>query len=121
MARKSRKSLVRLADKYFSLYIRKRDKFCVTCGSKDNLQCGHLFSRVSYTTRWDEDNAYCQCAGCNMRHEYDFEPLRRYAELKLGKEKYSELYNKFKTVGKVSNGDLEMIIEHYKSKSQEIG
>ena len=70
-----RKRLVKKLDKVFSQYIRFRDQRCVTCGSRENLQCGHLFSRTAYSTRWHPRNAFCQCSSCNLRHEHDPYPL----------------------------------------------
>ena len=56
------------ADKYFSLFIRERDKDkgCVTCGKfTDNKDCGHFLSRRFESTRFDEKNAHGQCQKCN--------------------------------------------------------
>jgi hypothetical protein len=82
----SRKAVVKRADDAFSAYIKARDGHCVVCGATTYLQCGHLFSRVAYSTRWNEANAFCQCRGCNMRHKYDFEPLRKAAVRRLGED-----------------------------------
>jgi len=75
----NRRSAVRATDKAFSDYIRARDGWrCVVCGRTreiTSIQCGHFFSRIGYSTRWDENNAVAQCAACNMRHEYDPWPL----------------------------------------------
>lgn len=115
-----RKKLVNKLDKVFSQYIRMRDGVCVVCGTKDNLQCGHLYSRIAYSTRWDEDNAFAQCRNCNMRHEYDFEPLRKYAEMKHGKKKLKKIYIKYKTPVKLSNNDLQDLIKYYQNKLKEV-
>lgn len=111
-----RSTLVKRADKAFSEYIRERDGYqCFTCGlvgaEKDGvMQCGHLFTRVSHSTRWDELNSHCQCRGCNMLHEHD--PHRytsRFIE-KYGLMKYEELYAKHKQTGtKFSNADLLLL------------
>ncbi len=66
------------ADKWFSLYIRKRDAIkygdgenvpCVTCGKWDswkNMDCGHFITRNYQATRYNEKNSSCQCKRCNM-------------------------------------------------------
>jgi hypothetical protein len=62
------------ADRWFSEFIRLRDAGpdgrvkCVTCSHTDHwryLQCGHLVTRGHQSTRFDEQNASCQCRGCN--------------------------------------------------------
>lgn len=118
--RNRRKALVREADRVFSEYIRLLDGRCVTCGSVDRLQCGHLFSRTSYSTRWDERNAYTQCASCNLRHEYDPGPLTSYFLSIYSKEDYDRLHEKYRTVKKFTEDDLMAIIEKNKKQIEEI-
>ncbi len=72
---KERKVAIRFADKWFSLFIRARDKFCYTCGTRRNLECGHLFPRTFLGTRWHEAAAFAQCHNCNSLHESDTEPF----------------------------------------------
>jgi len=56
----------READKLFSLIIRSPG-FCTECGTTENLQCAHGFSRRYRSIRWNEANAFCLCRGCHMR------------------------------------------------------
>ena len=70
MPKSDRQKAVAYADKWMSQYIRLRDKRCYICGSRENLQCGHLITRSKYSTRWDESNCRAQCRSCNLRHEY---------------------------------------------------
>lgn len=111
-----RMKLVKKADTYFSLYIRQRDGHCVTCGTKENLQCGHLFSRNAYSTRWDEKNAFGQCGSCNLSHEHDPYPLTKYFLTLFGEEEYDRLHAKHRQAVKFSNADLEALAQKYKSK-----
>ena len=113
----TRKQAVKAADKAFSEYIRKRDGYCVTCGSKDRLQCGHLFSRVAYSTRWSWDNAFCQCAKCNMIHEYDPAPLTLYFLRNFGQVHYEDLHKLHKTPMKFKTYQIEEIARFYKEKT----
>lgn len=111
----SRKSLVIKLDKLFSLYIRNRDNnTCVVCGSTERPTCGHLFSRINYSTRWDEENCYCQCVGCNLRHEMSFEPFRRIVEARLGRIKYDALFQRHIKIRKFPDWELMDLIEKYK-------
>ena len=38
------------------------------------------------------DNAAAQCRNCNMRHEYDWEPMRAAYVAKYGQEQYDKVY-----------------------------
>lgn len=92
-----------------SLYVRKRDKRCVTCGSHSNLQAGHLFSRVAYNTRWNDLNVFAQCAGCNLSHEYNTFPLTNYFLNQFGQGLYQEMYRDWHAVKKFTNKELESL------------
>lgn len=112
----SRKKLVKELDKWFSLYIRKRDKYCVLCGTTENLTCGHLFSRVAYSTRWDETNAFGQCAGCNMRHEHDPARFHIWFINKYGKDKFESLHWQYNRPMKTTNETLIMSAIYFKQQ-----
>lgn len=105
----TRKKAVLAADKAFSLMIRNRDRRCVVCGSTERLTCGHLFSRAHYSTRWDPENAFCQCAPCNFRHEFDPGPLTLYYLSLYGAAKYSALHARFSRPAKLSVEDIREI------------
>lgn len=110
----ARKSLVKELDRVFSLFIRARDKRCVTCGTSENLTCGHLFSRVAYSTRWNEDNCACQCAGCNLRHEHDPYVFHRWFIRKYNQEYWDLLHAKYNTPRKFTDAELQAMIQKYK-------
>jgi len=125
MKRKTKQSLMRIQkkklDKLFSEYIRLRDKnTCVLCGSTERSQCGHLFSRVALNTRWDEENSYCQCSGCNLRHEHDSYPYNNWFIEKFGKEKWDEMHRKWNTIRQWSLQELEDKIAEIKLKIAEL-
>lgn len=118
---KERKKLVKKLDTAFSLYIRTRDKFiCQTCGKTRPeviIQCGHLFSRQSYSTRWDERNAFAQCASCNFYHEADFEPLRQAFLRKYDQDIYDSVYRAYRQTKKFIDADLVGFIDYFKEKT----
>lgn len=87
-----RKRLIKQLDEVCSLYVRKRDGRCVTCGSIDQPQCGHLVSRACYALRWDERNVHQQCAGCNLRHEFRPEIYTAWYIAEYGLPEYEKLY-----------------------------
>jgi len=90
-----RTSLVKKIDTIHSKLIRlKGGNRCVVCGSTDRPTCGHLFSRDTYSTRWDthdEGNAYVQCWGCNYSHEYNPAPFTAWYIRKYGLDSYEKL------------------------------
>lgn len=119
-----RQKLVKRLDDVFSLYIRERDGYrCVVCGAKRPLhviQCGHLFSRISHSTRWDELNAHAQCSGCNRYHEECFEPYRQVWVRLHSQEEYDLLYIKYRKTTKFTNADLRILIQEYRKKIKEL-
>lgn len=113
----TRKSLVKAADRAFSRYIVARDKRCVTCGRRVNLQCGHLFSRTAYSTRWNPMNAACQCAGCNINHEGDPLPLTDYMVATWGREKIDELHALYHQPFKYKDYQLVELARYFTAKA----
>lgn len=122
MAKKkpSRSHLVKKLDTVFSQYIRRRYATndiaeCVTCGKRDHwkkMDAGHFMSRKHYSTRWDEDNVQVQCKSCNL---YNQGEQYKYS-IFLGDQKSEELYMKSKQTVKISNFELEELIELYQQK-----
>lgn len=87
-----KKQAIAEADKWFSLYIRERDKACVLAGDcAGPLQCGHLFPRSRYATRWSPEAAFCQCERHNNLHEENPEPFKAWFIANYGREKYDIL------------------------------
>jgi hypothetical protein len=135
MRKITRKGLIRKLDKLVAETVIKRDGKCVVCGSNQKLTCGHLFSRVAYSTRWDLDNCYTQCLSCNFKHEYDPYPLIEYAKgqhdtitklvggefVHVGKYKsgdvwLAELHLKYVTPHKFKDFELEHLLEVFERK-----
>lgn len=117
----TRSKLVKKLDVVFSKYIRLSSAdsrgmcTCVTCGRQyhwKNIQAGHFMSRKHYSTRWDENNVFAQCCGCNM-----FKQGEQYKySLFLGSELANDLYLKSKELKKFSTTDLEQMIDEYTTK-----
>jgi hypothetical protein len=96
-------------DKKMSIYIRKRDRRCVVCGSTENLNNGHYISRVYFMIRWDDRNCNTQCASCNVIHEYDPEPYRQWMKERYGEHLIQELTELAHCGLKLSRDDLYSI------------
>lgn len=116
----TRTAAIKFTDKWFSLYIREKGHYvCFTCGktaSRDDaiMSCGHLFSRVSFSTRWDEANAECQCTGCNMFHEHNPHRFTVAYITKYGVQKYELLNIKHTKPFKITTSEIILLGEHYK-------
>lgn len=119
----TRKTLVKKLDVIVSKYIRARDKYCVVCGSNERLTNGHVFSRVSYSLRWDirrNGNCHTQCWGCNYRHEFDPYPYMDWYMNNFGKDKLDQLHINWKQPKKFKNFDLEDLYDEINKKYQEL-
>lgn len=120
--KKTRGQVVKLLDKVFSEYIRRRYAKnniteCFTCGKQDHwkkLQCGHFQSRKHYSTRWDEVNCQVQCSGCNVFKCGEQFIFGQNLDAKFGEGTASGLQQKAKKLIKLSTNDLELLISHYK-------
>lgn len=79
------------ADNIFSKWILKRDKCCITCGTRRQGTNSHLFKRGRQSTRFNEFNNNRQCEPCNNLHNTNQEPYKNWFIAKHGEEKYNEL------------------------------
>ena len=118
--KRGRKALITKLDKIFSKYIRARDIKCVVCGSEDHLQCGHLLSRINYSTRWDEKNANCQCGHCNIIHNNNPGPYMLWFIETYGKKELHKLTKQYNEKIKYKNSDIKELIEVYTKKLAEL-
>ena len=88
-------------DKLVSQIVRDRGA-CQNCGSKNNLQAAHIFSRTYNNTRWDLDNLICLCASCHFFFHKN--PLE-FAHW-IGEEKYQLLKESRNQITKYTIDDL---------------
>jgi len=121
----TRKLAVIAADKYFSLYIRAKSyiehgALCVFCNKSPIGHCFHFFSRVAYSTRWDELNCVASCRGCNMRMEYEAYPFYKWFIDEHGQFALDQLNRKHHTITKFSTADIQDIADKYKKLYEEL-
>jgi hypothetical protein len=116
MRKITRKGLVKALDTIVSLIVRARDKRCVTCGSTEKLQCGHLITRSKYKVRWNLINCNTQCASCNLSHEYNPHPYTEWFITTKGLQTYKELIRESNNDGmRFTDLDLKNRLEYLKN------
>ena len=101
------------ADAVFSKWIRARDKRCVTCSSKNNLQAGHYVSRSVNQLRFNEYTVHSQCVGCNVFKYGHMDEYARFMIKKYGADILDTLAKEKVKLKRWSIAELEEIIEKY--------
>ena len=66
MKKPTKTTLRNKLDTLFSKIIRTRDKRCMRCGKRENIQCAHVMSRDHLAGRWNELNALALCPDCHI-------------------------------------------------------
>ena len=111
----SRRWLVAELDRLVSLFVRGRDRRCVTCGSRRNLQCSHFYSRRHLGVRFDLRNCHAMCGACNRRHNSDPEPYLAFMLERYGPDVVEELGRVRDGLRKVSDEELRRLFGEYKA------
>lgn len=119
-AKKARGKAIASADKWFSLYIRARDRRSVTSNATQRLTCSHLFPRRYLSTRWDETNAFCQTDGENLYHNQDSGQLTLHFLNLYGEEAYRELYRRARSNTKFTTEEIERIAAYWKMRYEQL-
>ena len=109
-------TLIKKADRIFSLFIRNRDAVdlqgrCCTCGSLGN-QAGHFIKRTHKKIRWHPQNVHTQCCKCNLFLDGNEAEYSRFIINKYGLETFNWLLSQ-KGTYKVTREEVEKVIEAY--------
>lgn len=112
MARRTPRSVKRSCDKLFSELIRSRGR-CERCGSKNYLQCAHIYSRKFGSVRFDEENALCLCAKC---HRWGHDNPLEFARFVEKKRVYDRLVKKKNKIVKRKLADWLELEQEIKAK-----
>lgn len=116
--------LKKKADKYWSIYVRRRDADdkgyadCITCGKTyhwKKIQCGHFVKRSVSLLRYDEENTNAQCVGCNMFKHGEQYAYSKALDKKYGAGTADKLWEQRFTTHKFKTHELESIIEDAKT------
>ena len=123
---KTVQQLIKIAQRYFNKYIRKRDlnKPCINCGKYGKLQAGHYYPTSTHSgLRFNEDNVHGECLHCNyfnsQSHAYGYQVniqkrigSKRFEKLMLSAGHYKRYPRKW------TRFELIDIIEKYKTLSE---
>ena len=85
------------------------------------MQWAHLLTAAAESTRWNLYNCAVQCAGCNMRHEYDPSPMTLWFIKKYGATAYELLAAVHHKPAHYKTADLVEIGERFLNLNKEIG
>ena len=124
-----RKTLIKKLDAAFSQYIRWRDADadglvkCISCDTKKHvkqMQCGHLFSRRHYATRWHEKNCAGQCYGCNIGDQGRQWVMAKEIDKKHGEGTAEKMHQRSQDSRKYTNEELIQLTKYYKQKADDM-
>ena len=120
---KSIKQLEKIADRWFSLYIRllyanKEGMVkCATCPKVEHykkMDCGHFQSRRFKSTRYDKRNCSPQCTYCNRYQQGEQYKLGQWLK-RFGENNPEWMETLARKICKRTAGDLFLIIEENKN------
>jgi len=130
LSARSRSGAEKLADKWFSLYIRLRDSDwkgivkCITCPNRDHfkskkINCGHFISRAAKSTRWHVLNANGQCTTCNLYKSGNQYEHGKQLDIKHGKGTADQMAALSRATQKFNTSDLLDIAEKFRKLALE--
>jgi hypothetical protein len=123
-SKRERPILIAKLDRVFSRFIRLKDADhemarCVTCGLVAHwreMQNGHYISRRKMSTRWDEMNCHVQCPHCNETLGGNLDKYAEYLLNTYGPAATFSLQQKSQHREKISNSELQSMINYYQEK-----
>ena len=113
----TRKSLIKKIDGLVFEFVCARDEKCVECGSIEKPTTGHVLSRRSFATRWDERNVHLQCWPHNYRAAMTAAAAYHLWFIKkFGVDAFEELYRDWAKGRKYTRLELEVVLSSWKEK-----
>ena len=110
------------ADRWFSLCVRKRANFsCERChtGHAHNspgLHCAHVFSRGSWSVRFDPKNAVALCMGCHLYFTGRPLEFKAWIAERMGDGDLEDLGIRAREPGRAAKRRKKEIAAHYKAE-----
>ena len=119
---RSRTSLIKEADRVFSLYTRIRGaqfgyNHCYTCGKYlpiEALQAGHFRPRRYLNTRWHPVNCWSSCNHCNVDLSGNLDIYERKLRAQFGNDAIDSLFELSISQEKITDEYINNIIKKYK-------
>ena len=120
---RKRKSLIKEADRVFSLYVRNRGatfgyNHCYTCGAYlpiEALQAGHFIRRGYFNVRWHPLNVWPQCSRCNIDLNGNLEKFENKLVAQYSQLAIDALWDvAHENNGGIADYDINEIIKKYK-------
>lgn len=87
---------------------------CFTCGSRKDLQVGHLVERRHRHCRWDtteDGSVHLQCGPCNALHETRPEKYIDMFTIRFGERAYADIQDRAHSNQKITFTDLTALME----------
>ena len=121
MAKRSPKQRAKdKAWKNFSLYIRARDKHCVTCPMGKSEQAGHFIDGRHNAVLFSERGVHGQCYHCNVGLKGNKLEYWLFMERTYGRKVIDQLIRESKQTIQYKTHDYERIAQEYKEKLAEL-
>lgn len=120
---RSRKSLIKEADRVFSLYVRNRGEtygynHCYTCGVYlpiEELQAGHFIRRGYFNVRWHVLNVWPQCNDCNVTKNGNLKKFEKKLIALYTQDAVDALWDvAHENNGGIDDHDIDAIIKKYR-------
>lgn len=118
-----RSSLVKEADRVFSLYVRNRGatydwNHCYTCSKYlpvENLQAGHFIPRRYHRVRWHPMNVWPQCHTCNVSRHGNLERYEKKLVQLYTQDAVDGLWDIARSSEGIEDWEIREIIKKYKN------
>ena len=116
---------IRAADKWFSLCIRQRSRWCCDrCGTyypegkRMGLHASHFHGRGSWSCRFSPDNCFSHCYGCHQYLGSNPQLFSQWVEDRIGKGAMELLLEKKNdlALGRVNKRAEKEISKHYRQQ-----
>ena len=120
---RSRGSLVKEADRVFSIHVRRRGEtfgynHCYTCGRYlpfEELQAGHYIPRRYISVRWHPLNVWPQCNTCNVEKSGNIGVYRRKLTSQFSELAVEALWDLARSGDSLTEVDIKELIKKYKN------
>lgn len=122
---RSRKSLVKEADRVFSLYVRKSTAdyagytTCYVCGRRfqfNEVDAGHFISRRYFRTRWNRVNVWPECVYDNRHNKDHLIKYEAHLIRDFGADIIDALWEEARNSTPLTDIEIEDIIKDCKTK-----